>query len=97
MRSPGLPNAHLTALGRLRAPPALEIETPAFHGFLFGDQIHNISTVMISTISDFFSSAPTTSQLHTPLEVQRADDFASTITTASTKTTFNSASYEDVD
>jgi hypothetical protein len=52
---------------------------------------------MTSTISDFFSSAPNTPQLHAPLEVQRADDFASTITTASTETTFNSAGYEDVD
>jgi hypothetical protein len=52
---------------------------------------------MTSTISDFFSSAPATSQLHAPLEVQRADDFDSTVTTASTETTFNSAGYEDVD
>jgi hypothetical protein len=35
---------------------------------------------MTSTISDFFSSAPATSQLHAPLEVQRADDFDSTVT-----------------
>jgi hypothetical protein len=53
---------------------------------------------MPSTISDFFSNALGKSQLYAPLEVQRPDDFDSTMTTGSTEN--DSATlpvYKDVD
>jgi hypothetical protein len=53
---------------------------------------------MASTIADFLSSAPLTSQLYAPSEVQRRDDFASTATTASTTTDSTTPlAYKDVD
>jgi hypothetical protein len=68
---------------------------------LFGDHIHNLhdyTTTMASTISDFFFSAPPTSQLYAPSEVQRPGDFDSTVTTGSTENDSSSPlAYKDVD
>jgi hypothetical protein len=54
---------------------------------------------MASTISDFFSAAPGTSQLYAPSEVQGANDFNSSVTTGST-TNIDSTTplaYKDLD
>jgi hypothetical protein len=68
---------------------------------LFGDYIHNLhdcTTTMPSTISDFFSNAPGTSQLYAPSEVQRPEDFDSTVTTGSTENDSSTPlAYKDVD
>jgi hypothetical protein len=55
-------------------------------------------TTMASTISDYCSSAPPTSQLYAPTEVQRAGDFDSTVTTTSTENDSTTPlAYKDVD
>jgi hypothetical protein len=59
---------------------------------LFSDTNHHhlrSTTTMPSTIASHFSTAPPTSQLYAPTEVQRPDDFDSTATTISTDTRYS--------
>jgi hypothetical protein len=89
----------LETFEHLRA--AIYDSSESMDSYLFGDHIlnlHDYTTTITSTISDFFSNAPRTSQLYAPSEVQRPDDFDSTVTTGSTKNdSATPPTYKDVD
>jgi hypothetical protein len=51
---------------------------------------------MTGSIRSYLSSSLGTSELHAPTQIQRPDDFPSTVTSSSTETPLNLAGYEDV-
>jgi hypothetical protein len=52
---------------------------------------------MTGSIRSYLSSIPTTSELHAPTQIQRPDDFPSTVTSTFTEPPFNLAGLEDLD